>query len=205
VLDALTHVITLQYWLDNYSSHPGWGKDSRQARAIAILLRDHLRSDQLGETCKRVHSKPLRVSPKRFCRNCSPRRTACRRLEAAPVLQALAVNGVLAPSNGGKQGPPSDEKPVPHAWKTIAGDSRPESADRGPGDSPEDGTSAPALLRTTSLFRLECVCRRTEPDLAVPNEIYPNTAGAAHPKKPSTLAAPRGCRTRRKRGTAGQW
>ncbi len=53
-LDALTQVITFEYWLDNYSSHPGWGKDSRQARAIAILLRDHVRSDQLGETCKRV-------------------------------------------------------------------------------------------------------------------------------------------------------
>jgi hypothetical protein len=53
-LDALTQVITLEYWLDNYSSHPGWGTDSRQARAIAILLRDHVRSDRLGETCKRV-------------------------------------------------------------------------------------------------------------------------------------------------------
>ena len=53
-LDALTHVITHEYWLDNYSTHAGWGKDSRQARAIAILLRDHLRSDRLGETCKRV-------------------------------------------------------------------------------------------------------------------------------------------------------
>jgi hypothetical protein len=53
-LDALTHVITQEYWLDNYRSHPGCGKDSRQARAIAILLRDHIRSDKLGETCKRV-------------------------------------------------------------------------------------------------------------------------------------------------------
>jgi hypothetical protein len=53
-LDALTNVITQEYWLDNYSAHPGWGKDSRQARAIAILLRDHLQSDQLAETCKRV-------------------------------------------------------------------------------------------------------------------------------------------------------
>jgi hypothetical protein len=53
-LDALTHVITMEYWLDNYSSHLGWGKDSRQARAIAILLRDYVRSDKLGETCKRV-------------------------------------------------------------------------------------------------------------------------------------------------------
>jgi hypothetical protein len=54
VLDALTHVITQEYWLDNYSTHPGWGKDSRQARAIAILLRDHVKSDKLGETCKRA-------------------------------------------------------------------------------------------------------------------------------------------------------
>jgi hypothetical protein len=53
-LDALTQVITQEYWLDNYSSHPGWGKDSRQARAIAVLLRDHVRSDKLGETCKRA-------------------------------------------------------------------------------------------------------------------------------------------------------
>src|SRR5262245_28860394 len=53
-LDALTNVVTQEYWLDNYSSHPGWGKDSRQARAIAILLRDYVRSDKLGETCKRV-------------------------------------------------------------------------------------------------------------------------------------------------------
>src|SRR5262249_28830017 len=53
-LDALTHVITMEYWLDNYSSHSGWGKDSRQAKAIAILLRDHVKSDKLGETCKRV-------------------------------------------------------------------------------------------------------------------------------------------------------
>jgi hypothetical protein len=53
-LDALTQVITAEYWLDNYSSHPGWGKDSRQAEAIAILLRDYVRSDKLGETCKRV-------------------------------------------------------------------------------------------------------------------------------------------------------
>jgi len=53
-LDALTHVITHEYWLDIYTSHPGWGKDSRQAKAIGILLRDHVQSDKLGETCKRV-------------------------------------------------------------------------------------------------------------------------------------------------------
>jgi len=53
-LEALTHVITQEYWLDNYSSHTGWGKDSPQARAIAILLRDYVKSDKLGETCKRA-------------------------------------------------------------------------------------------------------------------------------------------------------
>jgi hypothetical protein len=53
-LDALTSVITTEYWLDNYSSHAGWGNDSRQARAIAILLRDYVQSDKLGEACKRV-------------------------------------------------------------------------------------------------------------------------------------------------------
>ena len=53
-LDALTHVITFEYWLDNYSLHPGWGKDSRQARAIGILMRDYLSSDKLGEACKRA-------------------------------------------------------------------------------------------------------------------------------------------------------
>lgn len=55
-LEALTQVITQEYWLDNYSSHPGWGKDSRQARAITILMRDHLGSDKLGESCKRAQS-----------------------------------------------------------------------------------------------------------------------------------------------------
>lgn len=53
-LDALTQVITFEYWLDNYSSHPGWGTDSRQARAIAIVSRDFMDSDKLGETCKRA-------------------------------------------------------------------------------------------------------------------------------------------------------
>ncbi len=54
VLDALTQVITQEYWLTTYTSHPGWGKESRQARAIALLLRDHLESDKLAETCKRA-------------------------------------------------------------------------------------------------------------------------------------------------------
>ena len=54
-LDALTQVITVEYWLNTHTSHLGWGKDSPQATAIAVLLRDHLQSDKLGEACKRVH------------------------------------------------------------------------------------------------------------------------------------------------------
>src|SRR5258705_8203679 len=54
-LDALMQVVTYEYWLYTHTSHPGWGKESRQARAIALLLRDHLESDKLAETCKRVH------------------------------------------------------------------------------------------------------------------------------------------------------
>ena len=54
-LAALTHVITDEYWLNNHTSHPGWGTNSPQAKAITLLLRDHLQSDQLIETCKRVN------------------------------------------------------------------------------------------------------------------------------------------------------
>lgn len=53
-LDALTQVVTQEYWINTYTAHPGWGNASPQAAAIAILLRDHLNSDKLGEACKRV-------------------------------------------------------------------------------------------------------------------------------------------------------
>jgi hypothetical protein len=53
--EALTQIVTQEYWLNNHTSHPGWGEKSPQARAIAQLLRDHLESDQLVETCKRVN------------------------------------------------------------------------------------------------------------------------------------------------------
>src|SRR5437867_542978 len=55
-LDALIQVVTVEYWLNTYTSHPGWGKESPQARAIALMLRDYLDSDKLGEACKRVHA-----------------------------------------------------------------------------------------------------------------------------------------------------
>ena len=54
VLDALTDVISLEYWINAYTSHAGWGEESPQAAAIAILLREHLNSDKLGAACKRA-------------------------------------------------------------------------------------------------------------------------------------------------------
>ena len=53
-LDALVQVVAQELWLESNTSHPGWGKDSPGARAIALLLRHHLRSDKLGEACRRI-------------------------------------------------------------------------------------------------------------------------------------------------------
>ncbi len=53
-LDALVLVVTQEIWLENNTSHPGRGKDNPEARAIALLLRDHVRSDKLGEACRRI-------------------------------------------------------------------------------------------------------------------------------------------------------
>jgi len=79
-LDALTQVINQEYWLDNYSSHAGWGKDSRQARALAILLRDHLQSDKLGGPCWRAQ---YGFPPSRVERRC--RSSPCRLSRAERV------------------------------------------------------------------------------------------------------------------------
>lgn len=54
-LDVLVQVITQELWLENNTTHPGYGKNSPEARAIAILLRDHVRSEKIGEACRRVH------------------------------------------------------------------------------------------------------------------------------------------------------
>ncbi len=54
-LDALVQVIQQEIWLENNTAHPGDGKDSPQVKAIALLLREHVRSDKLGEACRRVH------------------------------------------------------------------------------------------------------------------------------------------------------
>lgn len=54
-LDALVQVIHVEFWLENYSADRFDGKESLQVRAIALLLRDHSRSDKLGEACWIVH------------------------------------------------------------------------------------------------------------------------------------------------------
>jgi hypothetical protein len=53
-LASLVEAINQEIALENNSLHPGWGKDSPQARAIAVLLRDHVHSDRLGHACWRV-------------------------------------------------------------------------------------------------------------------------------------------------------
>jgi hypothetical protein len=93
-LDALTQVITQEYWLDNYSSHPGWGKDSRQSRAIAILLRDHVQSDKLGETCKRVQYG-FRKECETFLRNVVEKNPHRNVQGQASLGLALFLNGRL--------------------------------------------------------------------------------------------------------------
>ena len=47
-LDALAQVICQEIWMENNTSHPGFGEHSPEVEAIAILLRDHVRSDKLG-------------------------------------------------------------------------------------------------------------------------------------------------------------
>jgi hypothetical protein len=53
-IDALTQTIHQEIWLENNTTHPGFGADSPQVKAIAILLEDHIRSDKIAETTRRV-------------------------------------------------------------------------------------------------------------------------------------------------------
>ena len=53
-LDALLQVVVQELWLMGNTTYPGRGKDNLEARAIAILLRDHVQSDKVGEVCRRV-------------------------------------------------------------------------------------------------------------------------------------------------------
>ena len=54
VIDALVQVVNQELWLQANTRHPGRGNDRTEARALELLLRDHIRSDKLGEACRRV-------------------------------------------------------------------------------------------------------------------------------------------------------
>jgi hypothetical protein len=53
-MDALVQAVNQEIWMENNSSHPGWGPDSPEVRAIAILLKGHVRSDKAAEACRRM-------------------------------------------------------------------------------------------------------------------------------------------------------
>ena len=54
-LDALVQVVKLEIWLEDNTAHRGDGKNSPQVQAFTRLLRDHVRSDRLGEACRMAH------------------------------------------------------------------------------------------------------------------------------------------------------
>ena len=54
VIDALVQVVNQELWLQANTRDPGRGNDRTEARALELLLRDHIRSDKLGEACRRV-------------------------------------------------------------------------------------------------------------------------------------------------------
>src|SRR5215470_5288559 len=86
-LDVLVQVVNLEISLENNTSYAGRGKEDRpQARAFALLLRDHLSSDKLEYACWRA-SYGFHKDCERFLRTAldkSPhkgvRGTACFRL-----------------------------------------------------------------------------------------------------------------------------
>src|SRR5262245_13263006 len=51
-VDALTQAI----WMVNHNGFPAGGKDAPGAKAMALLLRDYLKSDKLGPICLRINS-----------------------------------------------------------------------------------------------------------------------------------------------------
>src|SRR5262245_37525233 len=54
VIDALVQVVNQELWLQANTKHPGRGTDRTEARALELLLRDHIRSNKLGEACRRA-------------------------------------------------------------------------------------------------------------------------------------------------------
>jgi hypothetical protein len=53
-LPALTQVVMQEVWLQNNTTHPARRNNDLEAKALAHILRDHLKSDKLGEACWRA-------------------------------------------------------------------------------------------------------------------------------------------------------
>lgn len=53
-IDSLVQVVLQEIWLENNTSRPGRGKESLEGRAIALLMQHHIRSEKLGEACRRM-------------------------------------------------------------------------------------------------------------------------------------------------------
>jgi hypothetical protein len=53
-IDALVQTVNLELYLMHNTFYPGRGKDNLESKAIAILLRDHVASDRLGEASRRI-------------------------------------------------------------------------------------------------------------------------------------------------------
>ena len=51
-VDALIQAI----WMANYNAYPAGGADSPGTRAMAILVRDHVKSDKIGPICQRINA-----------------------------------------------------------------------------------------------------------------------------------------------------
>ncbi|MCI0376476.1 MAG: peroxiredoxin family protein [Gemmataceae bacterium] len=54
VIDALIQVVNQELWLQANTKDPGRANDRTEASALELLLRHHVRSDKLGEACRRV-------------------------------------------------------------------------------------------------------------------------------------------------------
>ena len=53
-MNALVQAVNQEIWMENNSSHPGRGQESPAVRAIALLLRDHVRNDNVDAATWRM-------------------------------------------------------------------------------------------------------------------------------------------------------
>src|SRR5262245_13994739 len=52
--DALVQVIVVELWLEENTPFPGRGHDRLDTQALALLTRDHVQSDRLGDVFRRL-------------------------------------------------------------------------------------------------------------------------------------------------------